>query len=403
MLNKIQSSKKNADCSLSLSKLPIPFTNNKICNEGWPPYLLTSRNECIINMRSLKGEIDYLSLIDSWLQYTSNLLREIHANNFAKLIIQNYSYDLEIAIINCAYFYQQHSLNILERAYISEQKDILWSTSGKYLKRGLGLLGYYLENYDILALSTTSFQLCTDLASQFKLVQQIGVLVLSLSKLRSNMYKESKDAVLDIQSQDISTLATNSLLYGKIAIGCKDTALKCSSDNQVINATLIDYLEALSYILISLEEYRKDETGNSIGLLNLAINHLKKINPNLLLDNSILKTTKKRDKFKSIIQTKIPSKNTILPKKNNGGGLLPVLKETLDDLILPLVILLKYRYQTTNNKLTFKEIENDSIKLQALLPRGISPDLQGSKWSLDSGVFKEITIDSEKRQKVDYF
>ena len=100
--------------------------------------------------------------------------------------------------------------------------------------------------------------------------------------------------------------------------------------------------------------------------------------------------------------------DTIQIKKKKEGGdtvninLIHLLKDTLDDFIIPLITLLNYRYNKTNDKLTFMPIEEDIKKLQALIPRGKTSDLVGTKWDFRNGKLRQ-EASSSNSGKEDYF
>lgn len=85
--------------------------------------------------------------------------------------------------------------------------------------------------------------------------------------------------------------------------------------------------------------------------------------------------TKKRDLIKMSFKRKIHGstlKNQrIFEKKvpfSSKAYMMPLLKSSLDDFVIPLTILLRYRYQTTNENYSFKTVETDVSKLKELFP-----------------------------------
>lgn len=396
---------KNPDDNMNLGKLPLPLPSiNKSYSHitnSWNASLLNYRQSCLINNSS--KDLDYLSIIDVWVAYASALLQEIvntpNTTNEITLLFKN---DLAVAICNCGHYYQLLALDIMQRAYQIEEKTTLWATSGTYLKKGLGLAQFFKENYDSLISINSYYGILIELINQIKLTQQLGVLVLSLSKLRSNMYNGKKDGILDITSQDISALTSNSLLYSKLAIGCKNSIQQCSRSNSVTNQNALAYVDGLSYLLLSLNEYQKDELGNAIGLLNLSITKFRIIDASLFGEDSLLAKAKKGDKFKKML--KIPASNKIIQKieLKNSSNLAPFLNVTLDDFIIPLLTLLKYRYNKTNDKVSFKVVQTDTQILQALLPRGIAPDLQGTQWKFSAEKLHPVS-DVDNSSQYNYF
>lgn len=337
------------------------------------------RKNAILSLKS--NEFNALSTIDILLEYSNALL---NIRNNSNPIFEN---EISIALINVAYYYRDISLDLMQRAYESTDKDMLWGNSGSYLKKGLGYL-QYLSIRDC----APYVNVINDLSLEFKLIQQLGIVVLSLSKLRAKIYTESRDAIVDLQLQDVSDLASASVLYSKLVIGCYDTALKCAT-GIIVNSKSLTYLDGLSFLLLSMDEYKKDNMGIAIGMLEVAIEKFTKLVPATRLNDSILQKKRKRDTIKSVFsKQKLQDK---LHKKQ--PQLIQLLQETLDDFIIPLIILLRYRYQQTNDKLSFSTVIKNEITLRASFPRGKTPDLKGNIYAFQNGKLQELTQSNEKQ------
>lgn len=290
----------------------------------------------------------------------------------------------------------------MERAYGTPMATPMWSTSGKHLRKGLGLLQFVMSPSSCGAVDCIPtearakfFKLINEMVLEFQFLQQIGVVVLSLSKLRARVYRDQRDAILDFQESDLNELSNNSLLYARLVIGCFDTALKRENDTgSIINKPVLSYLNGLIFLLLSLDQYSKDECGVAVGMIDLTISYLQRIVPQAQLSESvisekrkkrdILKSAFQRSKYKSSTATTINTNSfKVWSKKSKKNQLLPLLKETLDDFLVHLTILLRYRYIQTNEKLTFKPVERKESVLRKKFPRGTSPALQGSEWIFD--------------------
>lgn len=79
---------------------------------------------------------------------------------------------------------------------------------------------------------------------------------------------------------------------------------------------------------------------------------------------------------------------------------MPVLQETLDDFVIPLALLLRYRFTQTNEKLSYQPIETDENVLRKLIPRGKAPELKGSQWYLN---LDEQSLQQETPSQGAYF
>lgn len=348
------------------------------------PAVLEGRNRCIVAIDQDNGRCcDWLSRIDTLLEYAGAVLSECE-----ELDVE-LSSEVAVVLLDAAVFEQELALEVLEKSYGSDVADAGWGSSGRCLKRGLGLVQYVevrFSGYFVGDAGQRFFGLTTQLALEFQFLQQIGIVVLSLSKLRAKVYTGRREAVLDFHEQDLSDLAANSGLYARLVIGCHDTALKCSRSSSIINKPVITYLDSLGLLLVSLEQYSNDASGIALGMIRLAISRLNKIVPSSKLNDSIL-TKKKIDVFKSAISTK----GRKWPHKK--AELLPVLQATLEDFVIPLALLLRYRFTQTNEKLSYQPIESDENVLRKLVPRGKAPELKGSQWffSSEEQVLKEGT------------
>lgn len=391
--------------------LQLKFLKSNPGLESGPfPDVVIQRNNSIAAISDEKSRFDWLTRIDTLIEYASSLCSIVQNDSTTEEDKYNFKYEIAVSLINAASYNQDISLDMMQRAYGLPMSDAIWSKSGIYLKRGLGLIQWVEQQFSSSFTQETSnklFKVLNEVSLEFEFLQQIGIVVLSLSKLRSKVYKNQRDAVLDFQEEDLRDLSSNSVLYAKLVIGCYETALKCSNDEgSIINKPLIIYLNSLMFLLLSLDQYSKNQCGIAIGMIEEAIASLSKIVPKSQLNDSILSKKRKRDILKNAFHKKTSSSSssnnnidllhpsfTFPSRKSKNHQLLPLLRETLDDFLIPLSLLLNYRYQQTNEKLTFQPVEKDESSLRKLFPRGKAPELRGSQWIFNHDLLKLQEID----------
>lgn len=375
---------------MSTKVLPYKLSNSSKITTSIPNELVLLRNACITSSDSSSSKVDIITCIDIWLKYANGLLTyRSQIGNAAALVEE----EIVTALINVATFYQDIGVETLHRAYESSQpSNSLWTTSGTYLKRGLGLISFLKKTCKI---GTTNddkeiqvLDLTNQLSLEFQLLQELGIIILALSKLRS---KVSKDAVVDLEPQELKDLGKSSVFYAKLCIGSYNTALQCQG-GRIVDGLFLNFLQSLIYLFLSINQYNIDECGIAIGMLQESIKKLLSIVPNSQLKEldilSSTDTTRKRDLIKIAFKRKMHAstskKQRIFQKAvsfSSKNDMMSLLRSSLDDFIVPLTILLRYRYQRTNENYSFKTVENDVDKLNELFPRGKSSDFQGTEWS----------------------
>lgn len=203
--------------SVSTKVLPYKLSNSSKITTSIPNELVLLRNACITSSDSSSSKVDIITCIDIWLKYANGLLTyRSQIGNAAALVEE----EIVTALINVATFYQDIGVETLHRAYESSQpSNSLWTTSGTYLKRGLGLISFLKKTCKI---GTTNddkeiqvLDLTNQLSLEFQLLQELGIIILALSKLRS---KVSKDAVVDLEPQELKDLGKSSVFYAKLAL-----------------------------------------------------------------------------------------------------------------------------------------------------------------------------------------
>ncbi|SCU94853.1 LAME_0F09604g1_1 [Lachancea meyersii CBS 8951] len=314
-----------------------------------------------------------------------------------------------VAITNMAFFLQQVGEQLIQKAFTEDSKEA-WASSGLYNKKAIGLL-QLLNNLEI-ANSTHSLSLVQTYTKTWTLSQQLGVVMLSLSKLQSRVFgsttKDSKylkknssaryDRLLEFQESDLKDLAKSSLLYARLCIGCRSSCSQLANTSAATACEpLIQYLDSLTFILLSLDYYKNDDCGVAIGMLEAATDCLS----GGLITSKQLKliqeTRKLKDRF-SAKWNELKSESTGMRSKLNPfkkqsspeqPGLHPFLQSTLNDFIIPLMMLLHYRYTKTNDKVFFQPIVRDRQTLRNSWPQGKAPEVAGTIWVFDGDNLRE--------------
>lgn len=205
------------DHSTSTKGLPYKLSEDSGVKTVIPNHLVLARNNCIKALNGSSSKVDSISCIDIWLTYANGLLSYRYETGNADPLVEE---EISMVLINVATFYEDIGIETLHRAYESSQpSNNLWVTSGTYLKRGLGLVGF------LRAISQTNtvtdpknmrvLNISNQLSLEFQLLQQLGIVILALSKLRS---KVSKDAIVDLEPHELKELGTFSVFYAKLAL-----------------------------------------------------------------------------------------------------------------------------------------------------------------------------------------
>lgn len=359
---------------------------------------------------ALKSDQDPLVRLNLLFSYIDILLASDDCGSRGRMQVE-----VGTAILNIALSYKYLVLETMIYAYrTGEQK--LWTTVTNYLKRGIGIL-QFLKSLNWIRAGDKGFPILDKLVYELGVLQQLSVILLSLGKMRSNLYN---DVMLDLDhSADLTKTIFNSnniTLYTRLCISCQEIILRLMTnrDNQsdIINNCNYDFLRSLTLLLVSIEQFEMDNTGKAIGLLNLSQEQLTKhiMTKNelnrTLDDNKIFEKDKKlkdqvKDKFKNTFNKKKEPKslsdddtdvfkkfkNMKISMKSNTSKrpketLLPVLQEILNDLLLPLMVLFAYRYDKTNELFGLQKVENDERELIRDLPRGIPMDLKSVSWKI---------------------
>ncbi|SCU80037.1 LADA_0B04698g1_1 [Lachancea dasiensis] len=364
-----------------------------------PPELSVLRQDAA---HACEGEskLSYLYKVDVLGQLANKLLK--YQSELPRPEIEEI---LCVTIIDMAFYYQQVAEDLIQKAYTDDLKEA-WSNSSLYNKRSIGLLQYLGQTG--LSTNSTHLGLVQTYSKCWALSQQLSVVMLSLSKLKSSICgKGSKDSrydrLLEFQESDLKDLAKSSLLYSRLCIGCRNTCSQLSKSSIAASShLLVKYLEALSFILLSLDRYKNDDCGMAIGLLESATSCLSEG----LITSKQLKSIQESQKVKDKLSAKLNDikkdsaslrdKLKLFNKQENVGKpqLHPFLQSTLQDFIVPLIMLLNYRYVKTNDKVLFQTVIRDHDELMRTWPQGKSPDVIGTIWSFDGEALREVSASS---------
>ncbi|EJS43628.1 YGR122W [Saccharomyces arboricola H-6] len=382
------------DNTMSTKGLPYKLSGSSKITTVLKNDLLILRNNCISTLNISRSKVDSITCIDTWLNYANGLLIYRYGAGSVEAVVEE---EIAMVLVNVATFYQDVGIETLHRAYESSQpSNNLWTTSGTYLKRGLGLICFFRAISQMNAANEAKnmqiLNLTNQLSLEFQLLQQLGIVILALSKLRA---KVSKNAIADLEPEQLKELGASSVFYAKLCIGSYNTALQCQG-GRIVDGLLLNFLQSLIYLFLSISQYNIDECGIAIGMLQESIKKLLNIVPNSQLKElDILSSsdiTKKRDLIKKALKRKIHGtslkKQHIFEKKEPfsfKNDVMLLLKSSLDDFIIPLTVLLRYRYQRTNENFSFKPVENDVNKLNEFFPSGKSSNLEGITWAFQDG------------------
>ncbi|CCF57223.1 hypothetical protein KAFR_0C02300 [Kazachstania africana CBS 2517] len=380
----------------SVGKLPLKYQNLEKSEGGYSSELKLAR----LNAKDIlnKDQLDDVTKIEICLDYASKLLVERWGAENMSLNIEQ---DLYICLLNCSYYYRCIAIDMLDKAYeLVSPSNTIWATAGQYLKKGLGLLQFLEEISQAFSLEAKFHDYLIQLISEFKLIQQLAILMLSLSKLKSKLSNPESNA-LDLQSNQLKEASSTSFFTAKLCIGCFDSTLQLKQSD-IISRPLRNFLESLSFLLLSMDQFRNDESGVAIGMLEESINILSQIVPRSQLTATILDKShdSKSTKDRFLKKNKL-LKNTLQHKMTNlkvsSVELLPFLNEALSDFLIPLIGLLRYVYKHTNENLFFKPIENNPVVLKKLFPKGKTPDVDGIRWGLVNSRLQENADANEPR------
>lgn len=294
--------------------------------------------------------------------------------------------EITIVLINLSLSYNARNSEIIEKTLtetnlpeVESQK--FWLNTFKLYKKSLEYLNFIKEqssfNNDIFETSSFFINLVDCLV-------QSSVQLSFLSK-----------AIWTLQKVDYDIGANDSINYStlsRISIFVKDqikNILNILKSNEINHWTkylegLLKYINGYLGVLLSIENYKQDKIGFSIGFLNFATENIaKNINNDEMDDEEEdSKLKKKFSSFKKKLKTdKIKiSKNKLKLNKDLSDDLqTTTLRIDLQNLF-DLLQLLSLKYNLENNNLKFDQIPTSQDLLTSYLPSGRSVPIDAKAW-----------------------
>lgn len=328
--------------------------------------------------RECNGEgMGELQIIDAHLRYINMVLQICTEDS----ILEKFSNQIFIGMLNVAYGYEKLAQQLRERAYAEGGSGGEWQASSNYSMKGIGLLQYMEQLQFLPADSVSELRWWIML---YQVSQQLGTIVLTISKMRTRLYPDSKDRfskMLSFQDSDIELLAKSSVLYARLAIGCSESCgrLQAGSSEMGVSSQIINtkrFLDCLSLMLLSLDKYQMNECGMAIAMIKAAVTSIMPLLTSGQAD--LVSNYKSLEKFKTktkLLNHKLKEKfNVNIRKKDTSVH--PFILEIISDFLVPLIMVLQARYHHANELFFAQPVENCSW----ILPQGRSPETKGTKY-----------------------
>ena len=358
-----------------------------------PVSLIGLRNNAssTIAQSSDNSSSSYLHKIEICLEYANEIINSLGGET---QLLPLLSSELAITLINCAILYSEMASELLQRAYTSnDTKNKLWTIAGEQVKKGLGLL-HFLETFLIEHNINTNYtQQLNKHIDEYQILYQLSIIVLSFLKLKIIMSNPENNK-LDLQTNDLGSTAALCVFNSKLSMGCYNSALGLTKSN-LVTKELLAFLLGSIFLLMSIDNFNIDEVGIAIGMLDEVINEFSIIIPRGIITKTSLEKEssskfsksgllKRKDLLKNKLHH-VSNKSSKIIATNGSHALLPVLIDVLNDFLIPLIVLLRYVYQRTNDKVTFKPVEKDIEILKSKFPIGKSPKMKGERWMIING------------------
>lgn len=374
-----------------------------------PVSLIGLRNNIISTTErpSDNSSSSYLHKIEIGLEYANEIINIYSGGTEPVPLLSS---ELAITLINCSIFYSEMASELLQRAYTSnDPKNKLWTIAGEQVKKGLGLL-QFLNNFLIQRNISTEYTLqLNEYIDEYQILYQLSIIVLSFLKLKIIMSNPETNK-LDLQTNELGSTAALCVFNSKLCMGCNNSALGLKKSN-LVTKELLAFLQGSIFLLMSIDNFNIDEVGIAIGMLDEVINEFSIIIPR----EEITKTTLEKEssskfskagllKRKNLLKNKlrhVSNKSSMIATRHSQT-LLPVLVDVLNDFLVPLIVLLRYVYQRTNDKMTFKPVEKDIDALKSKFPIGKSPEMKGEQWIVSHGQLKTESL-GETNSNINYF
>ncbi|QEU61769.1 hypothetical protein KDRO_E06500 [Kluyveromyces lactis] len=332
-------------------------------------------------------------LIDANFQYMSKLLAFCQYNSCYQ---SEFSAQIAIAALNVSHGFEQLAQQIRENAYGSASPDVQqWQSSTNYNKKAIGILEFVST---VPFVPTSILSQCNQFCSLYQLNQQLSMVLLTISKMRTRLYPDAKDKyskLLSFQDSDIQELSKVANAYAKLSIGCSNvcTSLQLSVQDSPQLASQIKsmqhFLDSLALTLLSIDKYdHADDPTTALEMIDTAIVHIQPllskeqlnlIQNNKSLDKLLVQTRFWKDSIKGKLRNKIKLGKNKHDLQPTSMSLHPFILEIIADFLLPLIMVLKVRYDNAN-EFTFDGIGKSH---KWVLPQGKAPTVKGVHYMFD--------------------
>ncbi|CCH42819.1 hypothetical protein BN7_2364 [Wickerhamomyces ciferrii] len=295
----------------------------------------------------------------------------------------NLQNELIILMINLSQLYNLKSGEIIKLIMDKDnnlETQKLWLNSFKIFKKSLEFINF-LKNQQII--NTSIWEIST-IFIQFNenLINcsiQLSFLTKTIWTLKNIDYE-----IMSENSINYSTLSRLSI-YIKQELNNMLSILKTQNDSKWTQyiENLIKYINGYLGILLSIENYKQDKIGYSIGFLNFSIENItRKSNSNEFEEDSKLKKkfTNFKTKFNSNDLQKINNKlrlNQNLIEKFTNNSIILIDLQNLFELLK----ILNLKYNLENNNLKFDSIPTSQELLIHYLPQGRSIPIDSKIWT----------------------
>ncbi|CDO92513.1 unnamed protein product [Kluyveromyces dobzhanskii CBS 2104] len=352
-----------------------------------PPDVELSRLQCNSSITSDS------QLIDANLRHMGKLLEFCQCHSYHG---SDLSEQIAVSALNAAYGFEQLAQQIRENAYRSESLDTQqWQASTNYNKKAIGILHFVAS---VASVPNSTLAQCEQYRSLYQLDQQLSMVLLTISKMRTRLYPDAKDKyskLLSFQNSDIQELSKVATAYAKLSIGCSNvcTSLQLSMQGSPHFTSQIrsmqHFLDSLSLTLLSIDKFdHSDDPSTAAEMIDAAIVHIKPIlskeqlnliQNNKSLDKLLLHTKFWKESIRTKLKTKVKFGKNEQDSKRSVSTLHPFILEIIADFLLPLIMVLKVRYDNTN-EFIFDGVGKPNTWA---LPLGSIPNVKGARYTFD--------------------
>jgi len=315
--------------------------------------------------------------------------------------------EIIIVIINLTISYALKAKEIIHPIITNEINEInispiqsLWVNCFKIFKKSLQYINFITKNNSII--DSNCFETSNLFINFINHYINVSIQSTFLIKTTFTLKNLDFDIMID-NSINYSTISRISI-YIKNELNNMLNILKNHDNNKNNNnknhhfalwikeiEILIKYFNAYIGVYLSIENYKQDKIGKSIGFLNYSIENISKKSEDD--ENNNIDKNKKIDLFKKKLQFPNKSNNN----NNNNNKKKPLKLKLNNNLInslqknqylifkdienlFQLINLLNLKYNLENNNLKFDEIPNSIQLIKNYLPSGRSVPIDSNSW-----------------------